>query len=184
MSRIYTIGHSSRTWEEFVSILKTFDIHLLADIRRFPGSHRYPHFNQQSMRKNLPFQNIQYLWFEDLGGRRQSPEDEKSPNMGLADLQLRSYADHMQTKLFQDAVSYLLSLSARKTTALMCAEKSYTDCHRMLLSDYLTAGGLEVIHIEDKEQSRPHQMTPGAVMTKDVLVSYPATGSSQPDLFT
>lgn len=183
MSRIYTIGHSSRTWEEFVLILKAFDIHLLADIRRFPGSRRYPHFNQKSMKTNLSPHNIQYLWFEDLGGRRQSPEDEKSPNMGLADLQLRSYADHMQTKLFHDAVAYLLSLSTQKNTAVMCAEKLYTDCHRMLLSDYLTAGGIEVVHIDDKEQYYNHRMTSGAVMTKDVLVSYPATGSSQPDLF-
>jgi len=176
--RIFTVGHSNRSFEEFLSLLKTFEIWAVADIRRYPSSRKFPHFNREVLLKLLSKQNIRYIWLEALGGRRYSGKNDKSPNIGLESPGFRNYADHMATDDFRSAVQELLSIAATSRTAVMCAEKLYWKCHRRLLSDYLIAQGAEVEHILEYGKLQPHRLTPGAVITADARVIYP---SQQPE---
>src|SRR4051794_13805230 len=104
---IHTIGHSTRSLEEFLRLLRHDSIARLADIRRFPGSRRYPHFSREALSQSLPAEGIEYVHFEELGGRRKSTGD--SPNSGLRNEQFRAYADHMSTLEFRAAVERLLA---------------------------------------------------------------------------
>jgi uncharacterized protein (DUF488 family) len=154
---IYTIGHSTRTIEEFIDLLKTQAIEMLVDIRSFPMSRRLPHFNRESMERSLADAEIEYLWIKDLGGRRKR-ELKDSPNIALRSESFRNYADYMLTPQFQSAIEKLVHLAAAKRVAIMCAEALYFRCHRMLVSDFLTAHGHEVLHILDKQAARPHTL--------------------------
>jgi uncharacterized protein (DUF488 family) len=172
--RIFTIGHSNRSFEEFLALLKEFEIRALADIRRFPGSRAFPHFNRDTLDPLLKAQGIEYAWFENLGGFRHSERNEKSLNTGLESLGFRSYADYMMTDEFRKAVQELLSLAARLSTAIMCAERFYWKCHRRILSDFLVAHGVSVIHIIETATVKPHTLTPGAVIREDGSILYPS----------
>jgi uncharacterized protein (DUF488 family) len=163
--RIYTIGHSSLSFEQFVSLLKEFGIFLVADIRRYPSSRKFPHFNRQVLCKLLAVENIDYLWLEALGGHRHTEENDKSLNMALKSPGFRNYADYMATDEFRRAVQELLSAAEISRTAVMCAEKLYWKCHRRLLSDYLVTQGIEVIHIVGPGELSSHKLTPYAVAT-------------------
>lgn len=182
--RIFTVGHSNLPFEQFVSLLKEFEIHLLADIRHYPSSRKFPHFNRLVLSERLAAENIGYLWLEALGGRRHTPAGEQSPNTGLRSPGFRSYADYMATDQFRRGVQELLSAAARSRTAVMCAEKLFWKCHRRLLSDYLTAQGVQVIHILDSVKSSEHTLTPDAVITETGVIYPPeSTGEGQEDLF-
>src|SRR5437762_2155247 len=113
--RIYTIGHSTRTLDELISLLREHEIQRLTDIRRYPGSRRYPHFSKESLEKTLP---IEYVHVPELGGRRKPLPD--SPNTAWRNEQFRGYADYMLTREFADALDALLASDLR--TAIMCAE--------------------------------------------------------------
>lgn len=195
MMRLFTIGHSNRSFEDFLSLLKVFKVCVVADIRRYPSSRKFPHFNREALLKLLSEQNIRYIWLEALGGRRYTPleipagrradassilfltgytdKNDKSPNSGLKSPGFRNYADHMITAEFRVAVQELLSTAATSRTAVMCAEKFYWKCHRKLLSDYLTAQGVEVKHIVEAGKLQPHSLSLGAVITNDAGVIYP-----------
>ena len=149
--RIWTIGHSTRTLDELISLLREHDIQRLADIRRYPGSRRYPHFSKESLEKSLP---IAYVHVPELGGRRKPLPD--SPNSGLRNEQFRGYADHMSTREFGDALDGLLASELRM--AIMCAEAVPWRCHRNLVADELTRRGHEVIHIISPGSSQKHEM--------------------------
>jgi uncharacterized protein (DUF488 family) len=183
--RLFTIGHSTRPLDEFLAMLREFKIEVLVDIRRFPGSRRLPHFNRESLEKTLPAAGIEYIWLEDLGGRRSGPEIDKSLNPGLTSAGFRHYADYTQTEQFRLAVDKLLSIAGEKTSAIMCAEKLFWKCHRRLLSDYLVAQGVTVEHIMDSGRTQSHKLSDGAVITPDGHVIYPASGnaSEEPKLF-
>jgi len=170
--QIYTVGHSNLSFEQFVSLLKEFGICLVADIRRYPSSRKFPHFNRQVLCKLLAAENIEYLWLEALGGRRHTGKYEKSLNIGLKSPGFRNYADHMGTDEFRKAVQKLLSTAATLRTAVMCAEKLYWKCHRKLLADYLVAQGVEVIHIIGPGKSSEHKLTPYALATENGVI-YP-----------
>ena len=157
--RIYTIGHSTRELHELVALLRENGVTRLADIRRFPGSRRYPHFSRESLQKSLPENGITYVHFEDLGGRRKPLGD--SPNTALHNEQFRAYADYMATSEFQRAVDRLLD--SDQTTAYMCAEAVPWRCHRNLLSDELVRRGLEVVHIVGPRSRQKHSMSEYAV---------------------
>jgi uncharacterized protein (DUF488 family) len=192
--KIYTIGHSTRTLDEFIALLREFKIETLVDIRRFPGSRRLPHFNRQELEKSLPCAGIEYIWLEDLGGRRSaSPRaGETSPNGGsgpkLEDLSavaesqnpgltspgFRYYADYMQTEQFRLAVERLISIASAKTATIMCAEKLFWKCHRRLLSDYLVAHGVAVEHIMKSGRHQPHKLSKDALITPAGCVIYPS----------
>ena len=171
--RIYTIGHSNLSFEQFASLLKEHKIRLVADIRRFPSSRKFPHFNRLVLCELLAAENIDYLWLEALGGRRHTEKDIESINVALKSTGFRSFADYMATDEFRRAVQELLSAAGQSQTAIMCAEKLYWKCHRRLLSDYLVSRGTEVIHIMESGRSSSHQLSPYAVVTESGVI-YPS----------
>ena len=171
--RIYSIGHSNRSMDEFLNLLEEFEIRCVADIRRFPGSRAFPHFGKDNLAKSLADRGIKYAWLEDLGGRRRSRSGSPSPNSGLENPGFRAYADYMASDRFRHAARELMHLASSSQTAYMCAEALYWRCHRRLLSDYLTASGLEVVHVLGLNQSVPHTMTQGAIPTENGGVAYP-----------
>jgi uncharacterized protein (DUF488 family) len=175
--RIFTIGHSTRLFEQVVSLLKEFGVETVADIRRYPSSRRSAHFNGPALRELLKTEDIEYLWLKGLGGRRNKATSEPSPNTGLKTLGFRNYADYMTTDEFRAAVQELLTTAGMSQTAVMCAEKLYWRCHRRLLSDYLTTCGVRVEHIIDEGKLLPHRLTAGAVITAEQTVAYPAPQS-------
>ena len=171
--KIYTLGHSNRSLEELVDLLQTFGIETLADIRSLPGSSKFPGFNRENLESLLPQNGIRYLWLQKLGGLRHSRKDFQSPNNGLTNSSFRSYADYMGTDNFVDGVQELLETASESSTVCMCAEAVYWRCHRRLLSDYLVAHGVDVIHILSRKQAIPHEMTPGSLVTSQGHVIYP-----------
>ncbi len=175
--RLYTIGHSNLSFGQFVSLLKEFGIDLLIDIRRYPSSRKFPHFNRPALCEGLATEGIDYRWLEALGGRRHSSPKEESPNIGLTSPGFRNYADYMATDMFRSAVNELLSVAAQSRTTLMCAEKLYWKCHRRILSDYLVSQGVEVIHILGPDETSTHTLSPTAVAT-ETGVTYPAPEST------
>ena len=158
--KIWTVGHSTRSGEEFEQILKVHDIEVLVDVRTFPGSRRYPQFNREALAERLASQKISYLHEPRLGGRRTARPD--SHNTAWRNAQFRGYADHMETEEFKDGVRELLELAAKKRVAVMCAEAVWWRCHRSLISDYLKAEGHEVIHILDEKKTEEHPFTSAA----------------------
>ena len=158
MALLYTVGHSTRSLDALVETLRAHSIQTLVDIRAFPMSRRLPQFNRESLEKSLPAAGIDYVWMKGLGGyRKKSRED--SPNIGLRNASFRNYADYMLTPEFGQAVARLLELAERGNAAIMCAERMYFQCHRMLVSDYLTAHGHTVLHIDDDTHPpRPHKL--------------------------
>jgi uncharacterized protein (DUF488 family) len=171
MARIYTIGHSTRSLEELIEALQAHSIKVLADIRSFPMSRRLPWFNRESLEVELPKVAIQYLWMKDLGGRRKKQSDQ-SPNTGLRNDSFRNYADYELTPPFKAAITELLRVAEREPTAIMCAERVYFRCHRMLVSDWLVAHGHEVLHIDATGPVRPHKLMAEAQLREGELV-YP-----------
>jgi uncharacterized protein (DUF488 family) len=170
---IYTIGHSTRSLGDFISLLKKFIVQTLADIRTLPGSRKFPHFDRENLEKVLPEHGINYVWLPKLGGLRGRSKGFVSPNTGLDSPGFRNYADYMSGHEFADGVSELLRIAVRSTTACMCAEAVWWRCHRRLLSDYLVAQGVGVLHILDAKNPKPHKMTEGAVISTDGKVLYP-----------
>ncbi|HEX2122135.1 MAG TPA: DUF488 domain-containing protein [Thermoanaerobaculia bacterium] len=168
LKRIYTIGHSTRTLEEFVALLREHGVTRLADVRRYPGSRRHPHFSRESLERSLPEHGVEYVHFEDLGGRR-SPA-KQSPNAAWENDQFRGYADYMGTAPFHAAVDRLLA--ATRATAVMCAEAVPWRCHRNLLSDELVRRGIAVVHIVGPGSARPHELSKMARIEGD-RVTYP-----------
>lgn len=169
MATIYTIGHSTRTLDELIAALQAHGIKTLVDIRMFPASRRLPHFNRESLEKALPAAGIDYVWMKDLGGRRKKQAGE-SPNVALRNDSFRNYADYMLTPQFQKAVAEVAELAQKAPTAIMCAERVYFHCHRMLVSDYLVAHGHNVQHIDASGPTRPHKLMPEARIIDGQLI--------------
>ena len=169
---LWTIGHSTRSWEEFTELLRSFRIGVLADVRRFPASRRHPQFHREHLAAALPERNIRYVWFESLGGRRGGGAVDESLYGGLRNTSFRAYAAYMETPAFTAAVDDLLSIAAETPTAIMCAEAVYWRCHRRLISDHLLARGIKVEHIMSPDRSSPHRLTESAVI-HDGRVIYP-----------
>ena len=159
--RIWTIGHSTRTIDEFASLLKENEINLLADVRAWPGSKRYPHFNKDALAESLSAQGIRYEHFPELGGKRKSKPD--SRNTAWRNASFRGYADYMETEQFQKGIERLLDVAANASpTAIMCAEAVWWRCHRSLVADYLKARGVEVLHVLGSNKVDSHPYTPAA----------------------
>jgi len=203
LNRIYTIGHSTRTLDELVALLGEHDVTCLADIRRYPGSRRHPHFSRESLEQSLPIAGvilrradaegssegqrrrsfavsaaqddtpIEYIHFADLGGRRTPSKN--SRNMAWENPQFRGYADYMATPQFRAAIERLLD--SERATAVMCAEAVPWRCHRNLLSDELVRRGVEVIHILGAGSSQPHKLSSMARIIDD-CVTYPPDQSA------
>jgi uncharacterized protein (DUF488 family) len=160
LSAIWTIGHSTRSSEEFTEILLAHRIEALVDVRSFPASRRYPHFNKAELARALEDAGILYVHNSQLGGRRRpSPQ---SKNTAWKNASFRAYADHMESEEFKKGIEGLLDLASEKRTAVMCAEALWWRCHRSLIADFLKAEGIEVIHILDAKHTETHPYTAAA----------------------
>ena len=161
MTKIWTIGHSTRTIEEFIAALQANGIKLVADVRLLPGSKRYPQFNKEELARSLREDGIGYQHFPELGGRRKPRKN--SRNTAWRNESFRGYADYMETAEFASAIARLREMAVRNgTTAIMCAEMVWWRCHRSLIADCLKAQGFEVIHILDANKIDPHPFTSAA----------------------
>ena len=158
--KIWTVGHSTRSSEEFVQILLAHGIEVLVDVRTFPMSRRYPHFNRDTLAATLKERGIEYRHKPNLGGRRKPRPD--SHNSAWRNEQFRGYADHMETEDFKNGFQELLELASSKRVAVMCAEAVWWRCHRSLIADYLKAEGHEVVHIIDEKKTEEHPFTSAA----------------------
>jgi uncharacterized protein (DUF488 family) len=169
LARLYTVGHSTRSFDDLIETLQAHAIKTLVDIRAFPMSRRLPQFNHKSLEKNLPSAGIHYVWMKTLGGYRKKIRED-SPNVALRNESFRNYADYMLTAEFEGTMAQLLALAAHSPTAYMCAERLYFRCHRMLVSDWLVAHGHEVIHIDGTGPVKPHKLTAEARIVDGQLI--------------
>ena len=142
---------------------------MLVDIRSIPMSRRLPHFNRENLETELPKVGMEYVWLRELGGRRKR-QTANSPNVALRNDSFRNYADYMLTPEFEHGIEILLQISQRGPTAIMCAERVYFRCHRMLVSDYLTAHGHDVLHIDNEKPARPHELMAEARLSEGKLL--------------
>ena len=154
---IWTIGHSTRSFEEFLDMLHSFSIELIADVRSYPGSRRFPQFNKEALEVSLPQDNIQYAHLKNLGGRRKANPDSK--NTAWRHAAFRGYADYMETNIFKDGIIDLANRALKQRTAYMCSEALWWRCHRSMISDYLRSQGWDVMHIMGIGKAEPHSYT-------------------------
>ena len=171
---LFTIGHSTRAIEEFLGLLGEHGIRHLVDVRRYPGSKRYPQYGREALELSLTKAGVSYRHAPELGGRRQPLPG--SPNDAWRNSQFRGYADHMMTPEARDALDRLIMEAVEAPTAVMCAEAVPWRCHRMLLSDQVVALGGEVLHIMGPGQIRRHELTENARRLDSGLVIYPGLG--------
>lgn len=157
---IWTIGHSTRPFEAFVAMLHSFNIDLIADIRSYPGSRKFPQFNKEALEISLPQNHIQYVHLKDLGGRRKANPDSK--NSGWRHAAFRGYADYMETIAFKDGIKELANIALKQRAAYMCSEAVWWRCHRSMVSDYLKLQGWKVMHIMGMGKATEHPYTPPA----------------------
>ena len=157
---LWTIGHSTLAIEDFISKLRSFEIQVLADVRSYPGSRRYPHFNRERLDASLADTDIRYEHFPELGGRRRARPD--SLNIAWRNESFRGYADYMETNEFRAGIDRLLNVATTQRTAIMCSEAVWWRCHRSLISDYLKVKGIEVNHIMSIGKAEPHPFTSAA----------------------
>lgn len=173
---LWTIGHSTLSIEQFISLLKGQEIRAVADVRRFPGSRRYPQFGQEQLSESLRCEGIEYIHFPELGGRRKARSD--SPNTAWRNEAFRGYADYMMTAPFQEGIERLKAFARKKRTAILCAEALWWRCHRGLIADYFKAHGHKVLHILSSGKVEEHPFTGAARMVAGNL-SYSAPESEQ-----
>jgi len=168
---IYTIGHSTRSIDEFVTLLRTFGIRLLADIRTVPRSRHNPQFGRERLPGELADAGVRYVHLPALGGLRHSPASDL--NAGWRNTSFRSYADYMQTDDFAAGVDELLAIAAETCTAIMCAEAVPWRCHRSLVGDALLVRGVEVRDIMSATSAPEHRLTKFASVN-GTTITYPA----------
>jgi uncharacterized protein (DUF488 family) len=169
---IWTIGHSTRSIEEFIALLHHYRIEAIADVRRFPGSRRLPQFGQEALRASLNEAGIDYQLITELGGRRRAAAD--SVNVAWRNASFRGYADHTASREFAIGLERLQQLAVRRRTSMMCAEVLWWRCHRSLVSDVLMVGGTRVMHIQDEQHCDEHPYTRPARLYQGRL-TYDAT---------
>jgi uncharacterized protein (DUF488 family) len=167
---VLTIGHSTRTLEEFTELLQIYGVTMLIDVRTVPRSRHNPQFNKESLPDHLKNYGIKYLHIPEIGGLRHPKPN--SINMALENVSFRGYADYMQTKEFTDALLKILVLARENRVALMCAEALPWKCHRILISDALVARHVRVMHIIGKNSTIRHNLNELARVDSG-RVSYP-----------
>ena len=169
---LYTIGHSTRSSMELHELLHAHGIEVLADIRTYPFSRRFPHFNGEEMRRWLGDVGIYYVHLPILGGRRTKSLGDASPNGAWKSLSFRNFADYMQTEDFERGMQDLFALVHSHRVAIMCSEAVPWRCHRGLVSDACIARGWEVLHILGPGEPRTHAKTQFARI-EGARVTYP-----------
>ena len=172
---VFGIGHSTHTLGAFVALLQTHAVECVVDVRRLPGSRRFPQFDGPAQEASLQPLGIGYLHLAALGGRRgrSLPAGAPSPIGFWQNASFRRYADYAMGEDFHAGLAQLLELSSRRRCALMCAEELWWRCHRRIVADYLLAAGRTVCHIGGDGRAEPARLTPTARIEGDHLV-YPA----------
>ncbi len=174
---IFTVGHSTRAFENFIAVLRSFAIEAVADVRLIPKSRRHPHFADEFLADHLPKHGISYVPFKHLGGRRRARKD--SRNVGWRNESFRGYADFMETEAFERALEELMAAARERRTTTMCAEAVPWRCHRSLISDALLVRGWEVLDVMDAGKASRHKLTKFA-RVEGTDISYPP---EEPQLF-
>lgn len=167
---IYTIGHSNREIDEFIELLKKIKIEVLVDVRKLPGSKKYPHFNQDQLSFTLSSVDILYMYIKELGGRRKQNKD--SINTIWKNKSFQAYADHMATAKFLNGIDILLEQAKKRRVAIMCSEAVWWRCHRALIADYLKSIGMDVYHIMSRTSNQLHPFTSAARIRDGKLFYY------------
>lgn len=157
---VWTVGHSTHSAEVFLDLLISHRIRILVDVRSYPASRRYPHFNRSALAESLRTTGIAYHHLVELGGRRKPSS--QSRNIAWRNPSFQAYADHMESEDFRKGINILMKLAGEKPTAIMCAESVWWRCHRSLIADYLKSLGSEVIHIIDATRTAAHPYTAAA----------------------
>lgn len=171
IATVWTVGHSTRSAGEFVQVLHAHQIEVIADVRRFPGSRRHPHFGGPALAETLGAEGIDYAWFAGLGGRRRG--EAGVAHLGWRNPSFRSYAAYTWTEDFARGLEELLHVAAGRRTAVMCSELLWWRCHRALIADVLRFLGIEVIHIAGDKPGTAHPYTSPARIVEGEL-AYPA----------
>lgn len=174
----FTIGHSTRTIEEFVDLLRAGSVACVADVRSVPRSRTNPHYNTDTLAETLAGFQIGYEHIEELGGLRSKA---KTVNSDINDFwenqSFHNYADYANTPTFRIGFDRLIKQGRERRCAMMCAESVWWRCHRRLVTDHLLAQNEEVFHLMGKDKVQPAKLTVGARVQKDGTVTYPAIES-------
>jgi uncharacterized protein (DUF488 family) len=160
--QLFSIGHSNRPLEDFLALLTEHGVVGLADVRAFPRSRRWPHFDRAALERSLADAGIRYLWIPALGGRRKARKEVESRHKAWTVDAFRNYADYAESAEFEQGLSKLVELAAAGPAAFMCAEALYWQCHRRLIADHLLVRGHEVLHIGGRGKAEAHKLTPFA----------------------
>ena len=170
---VFTIGHSTRTIQEFIRLLKAHDVQRVVDVRTIPRSRHNPQFNRDQLSPALHRARLHYRHMAGLGGLRRARRD--STNTGWRNASFRGYADYMQTSTFRESLDQCIELAKQKRVVLMCAEEVPWRCHRSLIADALLVRGIEASEITSGVRTRPHSLTQWARVNR-TQVTYPAAG--------
>ena len=179
---VHTIGHSNRPFPEFLALLRQAEIRAVRDVRRFPHSRIHPHFGGARLQEGLAQAGIEYAHVPALGGRRAPLPHAESPNGLWREAGFRGFADYALGEEFRGALSELISEAEHERLAIVCSEAVWWRCHRRIISDYLLAAGLEVIHILGPGRIEPARLTAGAEPQPTGAIHYPAP-REEPGLF-
>ncbi len=173
MNTLYTIGHSTRTIEEFIQILQSYKIQTVVDVRTIAASRHNPQYNEGELSRSLSRKGIGYIRFKGLGGLRHTTE--ASINTAWQNASFRGYADYMQTAQFTENIEQLIKSAKAKQTAIMCAEAVPWRCHRSLIGDALLIRNIAVMDIFSEKISKPHVLTTFAKIDGE-MITYPKSG--------
>jgi uncharacterized protein (DUF488 family) len=176
MPVVLTIGHSTRTWKDFLELLRAHRVKRVIGVRSIPRSRHNPQFNRPTLSKKLRAARIGYVHLRKLGGLRHARRD--SPNMGWRNSSFRGFADYMQTSQFDAGLQRLIKLARQKRSALMCAEAVPWRCHRSLIADALIVRGIRVEHIMSESTSRVHSLTSFGHVQRN-RITYPLSKASR-----
>ncbi len=171
---VLTIGHSTRKLEDFVNLLREYDVQKIVDVRTIPRSTHNPQFDREELQNSLQVAGIAYVHMAGLGGLRHSVRD--SPNTGWRNLSFRGYADHMQTEEFAESLEELKKMAKKVRVAIMCAEAVPWRCHRSLIADALYVQGFEVEHIISSTSLQTHEINAFAKVD-GMRITYPSKES-------
>lgn len=176
-SPFFTVGHSTRTVEEFIRLLRAGDVGTVADIRRLPGSRTHPQFQRDALAETLAEAGIRYTHVPELGGRRaRQPHVPDDLNAFWRNRSFHNYADYALGEEFRSGLRRLLALGADRPPAVMCSEAVWWRCHRRTVADHLLAGGAEVFHLMGEGRAEPARMTEAARRSEEGMLVYPASG--------
>lgn len=173
---IYTIGHSTRSIEEFVALLRRSAVEVVVDVRTVPRSRTNPQYNRETLPTSLSEADIGYAHTPALGGLRgRSRETPPAQNAFWENESFHNYADYAMTEEFRDGLAAIREIAKRQTIAVMCSEAVWWRCHRRIIADYLIQAGLPVFHIVAAKRVEPAHITPAAIPGPNGTLSYPGT---------